>query len=239
MHLKTLITALALALPLSALPPSALAQDAASPEPAPEPKPQEQSPFVGRYDGSSMESAMRMIVREDGTFQWGLSVGSLDLRAAGTWAQRGGRIVFASDPKPIAPEFIWDAVETTQDGPFLRIEWAESGEPFSFADVRSLCANGELVTMPVMDGAWSPGDACDRPSKIELYLRSYQVVSGPFELVGTREVTDGQTIVFKFHRNDLGVADFDGVTGRLEGEELKMESSLGAMTLRKLAPPSD
>lgn len=194
------------------------------------------SQFVGRYDGSSMETAMGMVVREDGTFQWGLSVGSLDLRAKGTWMERGGAIIFASDPKPVAPQFIWDAVEPTKDGPFLRIEWADSGKPFSFADVRGLCANGELVMMPVMDGTWSPGEDCDKVTMIELYLRSYQVLSGPFELEGERAVEDGETIRFVFHRNDLGVADFDGVTGFLEDGTLRMDSSLGPITLRKIAP---
>lgn len=201
------------------------------------PQSQEQSRFVGRYDGNSFETAMGMIVREDGTFGWGLSVGGLDLRAKGTWQEINGAILFKSEPKPVAPQFIWREVEATPDGPFLRIEWSDSGKPFSFADVRGICANGELVVMPVIDGEWSPGETCDKPAMIELYLRSYQVLSGPFELTGEREVGEGQTIVFDFHRNDLGVADFDGVMGWLEDGELRVESSLGAMTLRKLPPP--
>lgn len=219
----------------------ALAQEMPSPdqsEAQEAPQTQEQSKFVGRYDGNSFETAMGMIVREDGTFGWGLSVGGLDLRANGTWQEINGAILFKSEPKPVAPEFVWREVETTPGGPFLRIEWADSGKPFSFADVRGLCTNGELIVTPVMDGEWSPGDTCDKPEAIELYLRSYQVLSGPFELRGERKVGDGQTIVFDFHRNDLGVADFDGVMGWLENGELRVESSLGAMTLRKLPPPS-
>jgi len=237
MRFKTLTLAAAVALPSMALAQEALPSEQTAPEQSSTGA--EQSQFVGRYDGSSMETAMGMVVREDGTFQWGLSVGGLDLRAKGTWTERGGAIVFASDPKPVAPQFIWDGVETTKDGPFLRIEWKDSGKPFSFADVRGFCANGELVVLPVIDGEWSPGPLCDRPLVIELYLRSYQVLSGPFELKRERAVEEGETIRFVFHRNDLGVADFDGITGFLEDGTLRMDSSLGPMTLRKLAPPSE
>lgn len=217
------------------LPAIANAQD--TPTQQPEAETAERSQFVGRYDGNSFETAMGMVVRPDGTFQWGLSVGGLDLRAEGTWKEANGFIVLKSDPKPVAPEFTWSAVEDASDGPFLRIVWADSGKPFSFADVRGLCANGELIVTPVIDGDWSPGETCDKPETIELYLRTYQVLSGPFELKGEREVQAGQTIVFDFHRNDLGVADFDGVTGQLVDGELRLESSLGAMALRKLSPP--
>ncbi|WP_206742043.1 hypothetical protein [Erythrobacter longus] len=226
---------------VAGFPSAALAQETPSPdqnETEEASQPQEQSKFVGRYDGNSFETAMGMIVREDGTFQWGLSVGGLDLRAKGTWQEINEAIVLKSEPKPVPPEFTWSAVEDAQDGPFLRIQWADSGEPFSFADVRGLCANGELILTPVMDGKWSPGDTCDKPETIELYLRSYQVLSGPFKLSGNRKVREGQTIVFDFHRNDLGVADFDGVMGQLVDGELRLESSLGNMTLRKLTPPT-
>lgn len=244
MHFKPLVLALALSLPANALPSPAVAQETPSKDgSAPEQESSEeasqhpeQSQYAGRYNGNSFETAMGMIVRANGEFEWGLSVGGLDLRATGTWQEINGAIVFKSEPKPVPPEFIWSAVEDSEGGPFLRIQWADSGKPYSFADVRGLCANGEVVMLPVMDGKWSPGETCDKPETIELYLRSYQVLSGPFELKGERAVHEGQTIVFDFHRNDLGVADFDGVTGVLVDGEMRLESSLGNMTLRKMPP---
>ncbi|MEP0392870.1 MAG: hypothetical protein ABJ205_08310 [Erythrobacter sp.] len=224
----------------ASLPSAALGQEASSSgeESATETtQTQTASQYVGRYDGNSFETAMGMIVREDGTFDWGLSVGGLDLQARGRWTEVNGAILFKSEPKPVAPQFTWSGVETTNDGPFLRIVSAESGEPFRYADVRGLCANGEVIYGTANTGEWSPDEACDKPETIELYLSSYQVLSGPFELRGERAVGEGQTGVFDFHRNDLGVADFDGVMGWLEDGKLRVESSLGAMTLRKLPPP--
>lgn len=246
MHFRLLVLALAVSVPGAANPSTAAAQETPSEE-APAPPQEssdnasrnaEQSPYVGRYNGNSFETAMGMIVREDGTFAWGISVGGLDLRAKGTWQEANGAIILKSEPKPVPPEFTWNTVEDAQDGPFLRIQWADSDEPFSFADVRALCANGELILTSVIDGEWSPGDTCDKPETIELYLPSYQVLSGPFKLSRTREVRAGQTIVFDFHRNDLGIADFDGVMGQLVDGELRLESSLGNMTLRKEPPPT-
>ncbi|WP_298306938.1 hypothetical protein [uncultured Erythrobacter sp.] len=231
MPLKPLISLFALALPLTAV-----AQEQAH-EPSEENA--EQSQFVGRYDGSSMETAMGMVVRPDGSFQWGLSVGSLDLRAKGTWYEQGGMIAFTSDPKPVAPEFVWSGIEETGDGPFLRINWAGTEDPFTYADVRGLCANGDLINTALTEGVWSPDESCDKVVTIEFYLSSYQVLSAPFELVGERKVNERQTIQIEFHRNDLGLADFDGVTGVLQEGKLRLEGSLGAMTLRKLPPPAE
>ena len=230
-----LLAALLLALPLHAAAhePSEDAEQAAA----------EQSTFVGRYNGSSFETAMGMVVRPDGSFEWGLSVGSLDLSARGTWSvvasQAGDFIVFKSDPKPVSPEFIWKGKEPRGDsGPFLRVVWAESGKPFGYADIRGLCANGELIRSSVREEGWSPQETCDEPQMIQLFMESYQVLSPPFELTGKRAVGEDETAIFEFYRNDLGVVDFDGVTGLLEDGQLRIESPLGAMTLRKMPPPA-
>ena len=199
----------------------------------------EQSPFVGRYDGSSFETAMGMVVRPDGTFQWGISVGSLDLRAKGTWRENGDFIVFESDPKPVSPEFIWKGTQPrAQDGPFLRVVWAGSGRPFGYADVRGLCANGELIRSSVSDQGWSPQETCDGPATIQLFMESYQVLSPVFKISGEHAIASDETATFEFHRNDLGLLDFDGVTARLEDGTLRMESPVGAMTLRKVETPA-
>ena len=219
-----------------ALPVAAAAQEASADT---EQTAGEQSPYVGRYDGSSFETAMGMVVRPDGTFQWGISVGSLDLRAMGTWRENGDFIVFKSDPKPVSPEFISKGTQPrAQDGPFLRIVWAGSGRPFDYADVRGLCANGELIRSSVSQEGWSPQETCDRPTTIQLFMDSYQVLSPVFELSGARAIASDETVTFEFHRNDLGLLDFDGVTARLENGRLRMESPVGAMTLRKVEAPA-
>lgn len=230
-HIARLLAPLFLALPVAAA-----AQEASADT---EQTAGEQSPFVGRYDGSSFETAMGMVVRPDGTFRWGISVGSLDLRAMGTWHENGDFIVFKSDPKPVPAEFIWKGTQPrSENGPFLRIVWAGSGRPFDYADVRGLCANGELIRSSVSQEGWSPQETCDRPTTIQLFMDSYQVLSPVFELSGARAIASDETVTFEFHRNDLGLLDFDGVTARLENGRLRMESPVGAMTLRKVEAPA-
>ena len=89
-----------------------------------------QSEFVGRYDGSSFETAMGTEVRADGTWGWGLSVGALDMRAEGVWRQEGDFIYLTSDPKPVAAEFSFSGLETSENDPWIRVVWAGNGKPF-------------------------------------------------------------------------------------------------------------
>jgi hypothetical protein len=230
MKLRTLVTCLALTLSGPAFSEEATQDDTSA---------QRQSQFVGQYNGSSFETAMGMVIRADGTFQWGLSVGSLDMRAQGTWIEEGDTIIFASDPKPVPPEFVWSGVEREEGGPLLHVVWASNGEPFRYASVRGACANGAAVFGYLDEGHWSPGEECDQLVRLEFRMQSYDLRSKVFELSGEREVEKDETIRFEFHRNDLGVANFDGVVGRLEDGKLHVQSRLGEMTLRKLTEPTE
>lgn len=209
--------------------------------------------FVGRYDGSSFETAMGMEILEDGTWRWGVSVGALDMRARGTWEQRGDTLVLTSTPKPVAPKFAWSGVEKAatdaQKTPYLRVVWATNGEPFQYASVRILCANGRTFSGQVhSDGypsdqaleyqdpplpKWDPRQSCDTPEKVVLKQTIYDVQSEVFDLkaLGWKP---SQTARFVFHRNDMGVADFTGVTGALEDGKLKLNGAKWPLELRKL-----
>lgn len=230
MHIRFLLSAFALALPALAL-----AQEAGEDSPAPV----EQSPFVGRYNGSSFETAMGMAIEADGTFRWGLAVGGLDLRAQGTWFEEDETIIFVSDPKPVPPAFTRGEVERSEGGPFLKVVWAGTDNPFRQASVRGLCANGETVSGYTDEGHWSPGEECDRLETLQFRMQSYDVRSQMFDMSDNGDLAKNATIRFEFHRNDLGVANFDGVIGRFEDGKLRVEGPLGAMTLRKLPPASE
>ncbi len=199
---------------------------------------QADSPFVGRYDGGQMEMAMGMIIRADGTFGWGVSVGALDMRAAGTWTQEDDTIILTSDPKPVAPEFGWPGMETVPDGKLLRIVWASNGEPFQYGSVRAICANGEVVFGQVPTEGWSPPETCDEVVNVQLKQDIYDVTSQVYDLTSTFTVSEGETIRFEFRRNDMGVADFSGVTGQLNNGLLTLQGGRWPMELRKL-PPQD
>lgn len=199
------------------------------------------SEFVGTYNGNSFETASGMRILEDGTFQWYISVGALDMRAQGTWEQNGDTITFASDPKPVPPEFAWSGFSQTPDQPFLSIVNAANGEPFDYASVTVVCANGMMLTEQAQLGIWSPSDDddCDIPEKVRLRLRVYNVESRAFDLTGPLKPKPGQTLRFEFRANDIGLADFTGVTGRLEDATLTISGPLGDQKLRKVEPQGD
>lgn len=237
MHIKLFASAVALAFatPILAQEPTQESRGA----PAEEAEQQEQSQFIGRYDGSSFETAMGMVIRADGTFEWGLSVGALDASAEGTWFEEDDTVVFVSDPKPLPPEFTWAGIEQGESGPFLRVVWAGTDKPFRSASVSGLCANGQRAFGYLGEGHWSPGDKCGRVEKLEFRMQSYDVRPEVFDMSTEGRVTPGATIRFEFHRNDLGVANFDGSMGQFVDGQLVVQGPLGAMALRKMTPPTD
>ncbi|UAB78596.1 hypothetical protein INR77_02340 [Erythrobacter sp. SCSIO 43205] len=224
MKFKTLITVAALTLCTTAW-----AQEAS----------RDESSFVGRYDGGSFETAMGMVIEADGSFRWGLSVGSLDARATGHWAEKDGVITFTSDPKPVPPQFTLARVEPTKDGPAFRIVWAGTDRPFQYARVYGLCANGETVYDYVSEGDWTPGEECDRLEKVAFHMRSYDIQSEAFDVSAHSTANARGTMHFEFHRNDLGVVDFDEATGRFVDGILEVNGPLGSMTFRKVEVPAE
>ncbi|MEL6876576.1 MAG: hypothetical protein AAGL68_00570 [Pseudomonadota bacterium] len=211
--------------------------------------PSPNSPFIGDYNGGGFETAMGMRIAADGTFQWGLSVGALDMRAKGTWEQRGETITLTSDPKPVAPLFRWSGLETAPSGPMVKVVWASNGEPFQYARVTVTCADGSRIQSQVRYEGWSPAPGeCADPISLRLEEDIYQIFSQDYVLadLGWKP---GSTMRFEFERNDLGVADFTGMVGMLDGNVLKfVGGSLlgqtpqpGEMTLelRKVMPRID
>ena len=56
---------------------------------------------VGQYVHTEMELGARLWLKADGTFEYGLTVGSLDETARGTWSATGDRILLSGPVSPI------------------------------------------------------------------------------------------------------------------------------------------
>lgn len=195
--------------------------------------------FVGDYNGNSFETASGMRISKDGTFQWYISVGALDMRAKGTWVRRGDTIAFTPETKPVPPEFAYAGSKETPEGSFLSIVNAANGEPFDYASLIVLCANGIRVSDQARSGSWSPAeeDGCDTPEKVQLRLSTYDVRSPFFDLTGPRKPKPGHTVLFEFRPNDIGIADFTGVTGSFDEDGvLVIRGPLGEQEFRKMEP---
>jgi len=196
-------------------------------------------PSTSWYDGGGFEMAMGMEIHADGTFGWGISVGALDLRAIGTWRQEGDFILFTSDPKPVAPEFNWIGHESVPDGPLVRVTWSTNGEEFQYASARLTCSNGSEIYGQILAEGWSPPEGeCDTPKTIQLFQEIHKVESQVYDLEETFKVGPDETIRFEFQPNDMGVADFSGVSGTLKGNVMTLQGARWPMELRKL-PPRD
>ena len=218
-----------------------------------EPQPKENSEFVGRYSGSSFETAMGMEILADGTWGWGLSVGALDMRARGTWERKGDLIYLTSTPKPVAPEFTFQGIaetdETAQEPPYFRVVWAKSGKEFQYSHARVTCKNTKTFYGQVdydgyparidpryddpLPAENDPRQSCDTPESVVLEETIYDITSQPFKLAELGW-TPGRTAIFAFHRNDLGLVDFTGVTGYLEDGKIKLVGAEWPLEMSKL-----
>ncbi|MEO9461662.1 MAG: hypothetical protein ABJ242_02905 [Marinomonas sp.] len=189
----------------------------------------DRSNFIGDYTGNSFETAMGMRLAEDGTFNWRLSVGALDMRAKGSWQQQGETITLTSDPKPLPARFNWSGFEKAEGGKLVKVVWAETGKPFAYATAGLICSDGSRITAQVPAEGWSPDPAkCPKPVSLTLQEGIYKVRSEPYDLAAF-DMPQGTTIRFAFERNDLGVADFTGMTGRLEDNMLKFTGGSGLL----------
>ena len=207
---------------------------------------------------------MGMILAEDGTFQWRLAVGSLDLSARGNWEQSGDKITLTSERKPVPPAFAWSGLEKTENAAWFRVVWSTNGKPFQGGSATMTCKNGwrgseQVYSEGLPDIAISDNEAqgppgyrpldelCDEPETVRFYQSMHNVSSPIYDL---RELgwSPGQTARFEFQPNDLGLADMTGMTGTLDDNVLRLfggdDLGLGSrprpgrpvLELRKLTP---
>ena len=84
---------------------------------------------VGEYTlADAFEMYVGLLLREDGTYRFALSVGALDQTSAGTWQQEGAVVTLTTDPVPTPPGFARAQASQTiveePDAPSLvRVTW--------------------------------------------------------------------------------------------------------------------
>lgn len=208
-----------------------------------EPSPPEAVPAeaVGVYDGSSFETYMAMQLRADGTFEWVLAVGGLDLRSKGQWRERDGEIHFTTLPTPVPAEFRLLGLEPKSASSDQVVEVRATlpdGRPFTSADVRIECANGnKIFDFLAGSSAFYEDDRptdCDRPVAVRVTLPSDYAVNAPrFDLaeIGWQP---GQALHVEFVPNDVGVYDLTGMHGALADGVLEVDGPIGRVKFRKV-----
>lgn len=218
------------------------AGETAAPQPA---APEVESPFVGQYDGSSFETYMAMRIVDDGTFEWVLAVGALDMRSQGSWTERDGVVHFTTEPTPVPAEFRFvrfEPVPEDAEADKLVHVFLPDGKPFTNAETSIECANDVIIHQFVAgSNAYLQGyepDECDTPIAVIVRQGNYDVTSPRYDLaeMGWQE---GQIVHVEFAPNDIGVLDLTGMRGTLIDGVLRVDGPLGREEFRKLPPRPD
>ena len=165
-----------------------------------------QADIAGEYrDRSSFEMFHGLLLREDGTFEWAISVGAMDRRSSGTWAINGAEITLTTTPTPVAPEFAQAESSDAADAPFLQVSWP-NGNGIAGINFTLLCADGKQISHYTQENGWDlvPGE-CDEPLSISLTESIHEVGPAYFDL-------EGQTggLRFTLVPGDFGVEDMTG-----------------------------
>ncbi|WP_233130632.1 hypothetical protein [Sphingomonas jeddahensis] len=187
--------------------------------------------LAGDYVHSQVELVAGIRLNADGTFQYGLTVGSLDERAQGRWKRSGDAIELTSDPRPVAPTVTAGAIEETPGKAFAVRLVAPNGSDVPGVDVTIAFDTGELLTDYTRGEAWHlPPEERRTPRSITFAKPSYRLQSEPLPL----DAKPGRTATFLLIPNDFGVADLTGTRLEVEGTTLTLHREGGTMRFKRI-----
>lgn len=202
----------------------------------------------GEYrDGSSFELFHGLRLNADGTYQWALSVGALDRRSAGTWAQQDGVITLTTAPTPVAPNFQRDPDDGSPEAPFLIVRWP-NGKGIAGIDFVLTCADSEPVSGYTQSDGWEPETepepgrgqgagpgpgpgVCNTPVAIELTEPIHDIGPAQFDISGS---TGG--LQFTLVPNDFGMTDLTGTEITASGPDITFQVLGYQVTMKPILP---
>ncbi|EJU14792.1 hypothetical protein LH128_02234 [Sphingomonas sp. LH128] len=189
----------------------------------------EMSP-AGEYVHSEMELVAGIRLNKDGTFEYGLTVGSLDERAKGRWALAGGHIELTSDPRPIAPTITAARVDAAPGQPFAFRLLAPNGTDVPGVDFSIDFDIGDPLQDYTNGSAWRlPADETRTPRFVTFAMPTYHLRSPRMPL----DARAGTIANFALIPNDFGVADLTGVVAEIAGDTLTLHRPEGTMRFRR------
>jgi hypothetical protein len=183
---------------------------------------------VGRYrlrEGPDVVS--ELVIRRDGTFQYGLIAGALDENAGGSWRRAGMGILLTTRPKPGPPSFAAGPARHTEETPLrLHVTWPDGRDAVG-TDLRIEFESGPpLVTYVGGPDAWSmPAGETRRPVAVTLALGMFGFASPRFAI----DVAKANELTFVITPHDLGTVDFEALPLDVEPGVLVMHRGRAAM----------
>lgn len=192
-------------------------------------------PVVGEYASAARELIAGIRLNPDGSFEYGLTVGSLDERGKGRWKREGRQIVLVSEPKPTPPSIAAGKTELAAGQPFSIRLLGPGGQDIPMVDLRIDFDTGQPLESYLAGGPWTlPPDEKRRPRFVTFSKEAYRIDSGPLPL----QAEDGKVAIFRLTPNDLGVVDLTGAYLEPNGKELILMRPDGSLTFSRIEDAS-
>jgi hypothetical protein len=186
--------------------------------------------LAGEYVHSQMELVAGIRLNADGTFQYGLTVGSLDERAQGRWRRNGDTVELTSDPRPIAPTITAGPTKETPGQPFAIRLVAPNGQDVPGVDFTIAFDTGEPLAAYTTGALWSlPASERRLARSITFSKPSYRLQSKALPL----DAQPNRTATFLLTPNDFGVADLTGMRLAIEGDTLVLSRPDGTLRFKR------
>jgi hypothetical protein len=178
-----------------------------------------------------MELVAGLRLNADGTFQYGLTVGSLDERAQGRWKRSGALIELTSDPRPVAPAITAGPVKPAPGEPFAIRLVGPNG-----SDVPGVDFTVEFDAGPPLE-AYTPGGPWTAPADERRVPRFVTFAKPSYRLRSPRLPVDGRAgrvATFLLTPNDFGVADVTGTRLEIDGTTLVLRRHDGTLRFKRV-----
>ncbi len=197
---------------------------------SPTPDSAQRAAVAGDYVHSERELVAGIRLNPDGTFQYGLTVGSLDERAQGRWRVSGNRIEFTSDPRPVAPTITPGKTVTATGEPFALRVLTPNGGDMPGVDLLLEFDSGEPLESYMAGHPWTlPPEEARTPKFVTFSMPSYRLRSERLPL----EARPGTITTFILTPNDFGVADLTGTHADLQDGTLTLHRPEGSMMFKR------
>ncbi len=191
----------------------------------------EAASIAGDYVDSQMEMVAGIRLNPDGTFRYGLTVGSLDEQGQGRWVRRGDVIELTSDPRPVAPTITAGPVTETKGAPFAIRVVAPGGNDVPGVGFTIAFDSGEPLESYSRGEPWTlPAEERRVPRFITFAMRQYGLQSARLPL----DARAGRTATFVLTPNDFGVADLTGMRLVIDGDTLTLERGDGTLRFKRV-----
>ena len=177
------------------------------------------SGHVGKYMHSEMELASGLWLKADGTFEYFLTVGSLDETARGRWTAVGDRITLINDPVPVPPTITQGPAGLNPAGGFHLAVTLPSGRGAQGVDVLVGFDRGDPVDGYTQRDGWTLAREEKRaPRWVQLSMSAYGLTSPRFPV----DPTKANALTYILTPNDIGVVDLRRAPVTATGDTLSL-----------------